>query len=182
MLLSYKFVGGLSFMFVNTVVVVVGVWMALGLRSGLWGPAFLLAILLLTLEFAIFYAVSALFGLLTGSPIVAILMASFTWAVLWGIGLFYTYFVEPSRHLQTLYAWVYPTMDAIHFILPRYKDLDLLMSTLLSQEWLGPAHPQRLENESTLAAIGWFESLGFTIGFIALLVGLACWWFARRDY
>src|SRR5262249_54409021 len=35
-LLIYKFIGGLTFMFVNTVVIVVGIWFVLGLRSGIW--------------------------------------------------------------------------------------------------------------------------------------------------
>src|SRR5262249_22644763 len=69
-LLVYKFIGGLSFMFLNTVIIVVGIWVVLGLRSGIWAPGFLLIIFILTFEFAIFYSVSTLFGVLTRSPVV----------------------------------------------------------------------------------------------------------------
>src|SRR5262249_48816585 len=33
-LLSYKYVGGLTFIFINNVYAIVGIWLALGLRSG----------------------------------------------------------------------------------------------------------------------------------------------------
>src|SRR5262249_59994152 len=64
-LLVYKYLGGLTFIFVTTTVVVLGVWLALGLRSGLWAPGFLLIIFVLTFYFAVLYAVSTLFGVLT---------------------------------------------------------------------------------------------------------------------
>jgi ABC-type transport system involved in multi-copper enzyme maturation permease subunit len=67
MLLTYKFVGGLTFMFLNTVFVIAGIWLILGFRTGLWVPTFLLAIPVLTFQFAIFYCVSVLFGVLTRS-------------------------------------------------------------------------------------------------------------------
>src|SRR5262249_23541766 len=50
-LLIYKFVGGLSFMFINTVFVVVGLWIVIGLRSGLWNTSFLLMIFIFTYQF-----------------------------------------------------------------------------------------------------------------------------------
>ena len=86
-LLLYNFVGGLSFMFLNTVVVVVGIWLVAGLRSGLWARRSSGCILILTFQFAIFYAVSTVFAVLTRSPIVAILAACFTWVLLWRSGL-----------------------------------------------------------------------------------------------
>ena len=86
-LLLYKFVGGLTFIFLNTVVAVVGVWAALGIRSGVWAPAFLETILVLTFFFAILYSVSTLFGVVTRSPIAAILLTVGVWAVFFIIGM-----------------------------------------------------------------------------------------------
>src|SRR5262249_48644963 len=88
-LLVYKYLGGLTFIFVTTTVVVVGVWLALGLRSGIWAPGFLLIILVLTFFFAVLYAVSTLFGVLTRNAIVALLMTCLFWGALWGIGRTY---------------------------------------------------------------------------------------------
>src|SRR5262249_34962790 len=47
-LLLYKFVGGLTFMFLNTVVIVLGIYLVIGLRSGLWVHGFLISIFVLT--------------------------------------------------------------------------------------------------------------------------------------
>ena len=81
-LLLYKYVGGLSFVFLNTVFVVGGLWLVLGLRTGIWGPGFLISILAITFFFAILYSVSTFFALITRSPIVAILMTVVVWGVL----------------------------------------------------------------------------------------------------
>lgn len=89
-LLLYNFTGGLTFIFLNTTLAVCGVWLALGLRSGVWAPTFLLTILVLTFYFAILYSISALFGVLTGSPIACILLTCGAWAVFFLVGVSHT--------------------------------------------------------------------------------------------
>jgi hypothetical protein len=180
-LLVYKFLGGLTFMFVITVVVVVGVWIVLGLRSGLWAPGFLLSIFILTFQFSIFYAVSTLFGVLTRSPIVSILAACLTWAVLWGVGTGHI-LLDATREFKLAPDWLYVTADTAHFVLPRYKDLDALNSQLIARDLLGPESLQRKAMDKFYASITWASSLGFTVGFIAICLGLACWRFSTKDY
>ena len=180
-LLIFKFVGGLTFMFVNTLVIVVGIWVVLGWRSGLWPVGFLCAIFVLTFEFAIFYSVSTLFGVLTQSPIICILISCFTWLVLWSVGTFYTA-VELLRPSKMFPEWVNTSADVLHFITPRYKDLDLLTDNLISRDLLNPDSPERKLTEKSFSQIKWGESLGFTTAFIALMLGLACWRFAVKDY
>jgi ABC-type transport system involved in multi-copper enzyme maturation permease subunit len=181
-LLLFKFVGGLTFMFLNTAVIVAGLWLILGLRSGLWPTSFLLTILILTFEFAIFYAISTLFGVLTRSPIVAILMACLAWVVLFVFGWAFSTFIEPTREYRVWPAWTYTTADVAHLVLPRYKDLDVLGSRLIAQDVLGPDNPTRKEIETNAKNIRWADTIGYTLAFIALLVGLACWRFSTKDY
>jgi hypothetical protein len=180
-LLVYKYIGGLTFMFVNTVVVVVGTWLVLGLRSGLWAPGFLLSIFILTFEFAIFYAVSALFGVLTRSPIVSILMACFTWVVLFVVGIGYQA-IEAIREFDITPAWLNTTADVAHFVLPRYKDLDALNSQLIGRDLLGPDSPERKAMDRIYSSIKWPQSIGFSVGFIGVMLGLACLRFGTKDY
>jgi ABC-type transport system involved in multi-copper enzyme maturation permease subunit len=78
-LLVYKYVGGLAFIFLTTVVAVGGMWVALGLRAGVFPVSFLLSILALTYFFAILYSVSTFFGVLTRSAIAAILLTIGAW-------------------------------------------------------------------------------------------------------
>jgi ABC-type transport system involved in multi-copper enzyme maturation permease subunit len=180
-LLVYKFIGGLTFMFVTTVVTVVGVWLVLGLRSGMWAPGFLLSIFVLTFQFSIFYAVSTLFGVLTRSPIISILAACGTWVLLWAVGTGHI-FLEATRELKLFPDWAYTTVDTAHFILPRYKDLDALNGQLIGRDLLGPDSPERKATDRIYEKITWGSSIGFTLGFIALMLGLSCWRFATRDY
>jgi len=95
-LLLYKYVGGLIFIFLNTTVAILGVWLALSLRSGVWAPSFLISIPIITFFFAILYAVSTLFGVLTRSPIVAILLTVAVWFGLFLVGVTHG-FVEATR-------------------------------------------------------------------------------------
>ena len=85
-LLVYKYFGGLTFMALLTSIAVLGVYLVLGIRTGIWAPNFLLAIPLLTLQFAILYAVSTLFGVLTRSAIVAMLATVAAWLIFFAVG------------------------------------------------------------------------------------------------
>jgi ABC-type transport system involved in multi-copper enzyme maturation permease subunit len=184
-LLAYKYIGGLTFMFLTTLVTVVGVWLVLGIRSGLWSPNFLLSVFILTFEFAIFYAVSTLVAVLTRSPIVCILVSCFTWLILWAVGyghLILDALRDIPKDLQPVPQWVFPTVDTVHFVLPRYKDLDALNSDLIGRDLLGPDSPERKAMEKVFSNISWGKSLGFTVGFIALMLGLSAWFFSRKDY
>ncbi len=188
-LLLYKFVGGLIFILVNTAVAVLGVWVALGLRSGVWASGFLLMIFVITFSFTILYAVSAVCAVFTRSAIVAILVTCFVWGLLFvtemGFGL-----VEGKRQEEVKENvpvaerfsenWFAKTVYAIHFVLPRKGDLDSLTSRLLLLDLLteNQVRAQKLDKTS----ISWGESLTVSGVFIAVMLGLACWRFATRDY
>jgi ABC-type transport system involved in multi-copper enzyme maturation permease subunit len=180
-LLTFKFIGGLTFMFLNTLVIIVGIWLVLSLRSGLWAPAFLLSIVVLTFQFAIFYSVSTLFGVLTRSPVVAILMSCLTWLILWGVGTGF-FVLEALRETDQAPKWLHTTVETLHFVLPRYKDLDALNTKLIAQDLLGPESPERQRIDKATSTMRWSESIGFTCAFIALMLGLSCWRFATKDY
>jgi ABC-type transport system involved in multi-copper enzyme maturation permease subunit len=86
-LLLYKYIGGLTFIFLNAAVAIGAVWLALGVRSGLWPMSFLYSALVLTFFFAILYSVSTFFGVLTRSPIAAILLTVGAWFFFFIVGV-----------------------------------------------------------------------------------------------
>jgi hypothetical protein len=180
-LLVYKYIGGLSFMFIPTAAIVVGIWLALGLRSGLWGSNFLLTILVLVFQFAIFYAISTLLGVLTRSPIICILLCCLSWGVLWGVPAVQG-MVRPFHQLEVTPAWVYNSLDVTRKALPRYKDLDALNSQLIAKDLLPQDDNLRKSIDDGVAKIDWGQSLAVTLAYIGLMLGLGCWWFATRDY
>jgi hypothetical protein len=157
----------------------------------------LLCIFIFTFQFAIFYAVSALLGVLTGSPIVCILASIGTWVILMGVGWGYrwhdatrpdtamgqaTAALEQGRSRGQSLSGVRTALEVAHFVLPHYKDLDVLVTRLLQHDLLDPGSPQMERAERSVSSINWPESLGVTVAFIGLMLGLACWRFVRRDY
>jgi ABC-type transport system involved in multi-copper enzyme maturation permease subunit len=231
-LLLCKFVGGLIFIFLNTSVAVLGVWLALGLRSGIWAPSFLLTVLVISAFFAILYAVSTLFAVLTRSPIAAILLTILAWFVLYTVGALYQFgeglrqqeerraasgtsrpeeakpkATRPPRRVQIgdkgepakrdesdneesinempempfrSDNWFFQSVRAIHFVLPRTRDLDHLMSVVLIRDLLTDNQIKSQKLDDT--RISWGESLTVSGIFVGLMLGLSCFWFATRDY
>jgi ABC-type transport system involved in multi-copper enzyme maturation permease subunit len=188
-LLVYKYIGGLTFIFLNTAVAILGIWLALGLRSGIWANGFLLTIFIITFFFAVLYAVSTLFGVLTQSSIVAILMTCGAWFVFFIVGTLYQVFDQQAKVEEELKVpqenrWSDNTFGSVvktvHFVLPRTSDLSQLMSQLLLSDFL----TGQLTKASQLnrGSITWGESLTVSAIFIALMLGLACWRFATKDY
>jgi ABC-type transport system involved in multi-copper enzyme maturation permease subunit len=188
-LLTYKFIGGLTFIFLNTALAVGGVWLVLGLRSGVWAPGFLLTIGVITFFFAILYTVSALFGLLTRSPVVAIMLTLVVWFVCYLVGQGHFAFeflakVESQQQVpvedRISEGWWVPVINTVHFILPRTSDLNVLTAQLLRSGLItqGQLDNQDVEFES----LNWGESLTVSLVFMAALLGLACWRFSAKDY
>jgi ABC-type transport system involved in multi-copper enzyme maturation permease subunit len=204
-LLLYKYIGGMLFIFLNTVLVVVGIWLVLGLRTNLWGVGFLLSIPVLTFQFAMYYAVSTLFAVLSRSPIVAILMTCLCWflfAVLVGQG--YSA-IDKTRSIRGLVEsqvevtgeempseeqlpekllpdWVYTTADIVHFVTPHLKDLDTLTDKWILDDVTAADSRERKLASKLYENFHWTETITVTSLYIVALLGFSCWWFARKDY
>ncbi len=220
-LLVYKYIGGLTFIFLNTVLAIGGVWLALGLRSGQWPTGFLVMILVITFFFAILYSVSTLAGVLTRSPVVAIAMTCVAWLVLFLVGLGYNHFEQarqsdeefvrlqqkqekelggvplpqappgqtgpsmdgagPPTHRDLSYqGWFAHVVYALHYVLPRTADIDKLSDQLLLRDLTFASLAG--EKKQADAPIAWVQSLTVSFAFIAVMLGIACWWFATKDY
>ena len=191
-LLLFKYIGGLSFVFLNATFVVGGIWLVIGLRSGIWAPGFLFSILAITFFFAILYSVSTFFAVLTRSPIVAILMTVIVWAVLFTIGIIHQ-FVDLQLQAEEKMGisltstepiagkWWVRTIQAAHFVLPRTRDLDVLTTNLLSRSLLSEAERKAKDLNNT-PSLTWGESLIVSGIFVAIMLGLSCWRFTVKDY
>jgi ABC-type transport system involved in multi-copper enzyme maturation permease subunit len=183
-LLIYKYIGGLTFVLVNTTIAVGGVWMVIGLRSGIWSNRFLLIIFGITFFFAILYAVSTLIAVLTRSAIVAILVTCAFWFLMYIAGSFYTGMdmVRKDKTAKDAFPnWVFTTADVMHAVIPRTKDLDLLTTKLIVDDTLGVAE-KREGHLDLITFPSWGEVLGVSGAWIAIMLGLACWRFSTRDY
>lgn len=84
-LLWGKYVGVLCFVLVQAIYFVVGTWLALALRTGVWEPSYLLSVPLLLLHFAIFFSFSLLLAVLTRSTVVCVFGSIAFWGICWGM-------------------------------------------------------------------------------------------------
>lgn len=182
-LLVYKYLGGLSFMFLNAVLAIGGMWLVLGLRSGIWGYQFLLSIAVITFYFAVLYSVSTLAAVLTRSTIVAILATCFTWLMLYLVGSGYQYSTMKAQAplREDVPKWMLTTINVLHDALPRAKDLDFLNQRLLSEAALTESEAADIRAELP-EQISWGASVTVCLAFIAVMLGLSCWRFAREDF
>ncbi len=81
-----KFFGGCAFIAINAAYFIVGLWLVLGVRFGLWNQRLLWAIPLYLFLFAIYYGVSSLAGLVWRNAIVSVVLAVVFWFVCWSLG------------------------------------------------------------------------------------------------
>jgi ABC-type transport system involved in multi-copper enzyme maturation permease subunit len=192
-LLVYKYIGGLTFIFISTAVAILGIWLALGLRSGVWANSFLLMIFVYTFFFAILYSISALFGVLTRSSIVAILATCGIWFFLFLVGVLHgigesVAMDESKRNVPAAERssdnGFWTVMRAMHFVLPRTSDLNDLGNDALARDFLPPTGMlgSMMREAMEFRQIKWTESITVSLVFIAIMLGLSCWRFATKDY
>jgi hypothetical protein len=188
-LLIFKYLGGLTFIFLNTLVAVGGMWLALGLKSGLWANYFLLMIPTLTFFFAILYSVSTLFGVISRSPIVSILVTCLAWFIFFAVGAAYS-FVDRLAHDEELHNTpteqrksdntVCTVIKVLHFVTPRTSDLNTLGDLMLAKDFLSEELVKAMRIDRT--SVTWSESISVSVAFIAVMLGAASWWVHSTDY
>ena len=180
-LLIYRYISGIIYVGTTVGLMVTAAWFVLGLRSGIWKPGILLSVPVITFFFAILYAVSAMVGVVTRSPVTAILLTCLIWFGLWILGLVYGYMDSTRGMPGENDAWAYPLVDTLHAVLPRTTDLDLLLRKVLMGQLLDGVQARQLRVEQ-MPAITWGSSLTVSLAFIAVLLTLGSWRFYRRDY
>ncbi len=75
--------------------------------------------------------------------------------------------------------WAYTTSDVLYKGLPRTRELSDLTAEWVGRGLLSEADEKKLEKKDRPP---WWETVGVTTAFIAVVLGLACWKFARTDY
>ncbi|MFK7821720.1 MAG: ABC transporter permease subunit [Planctomycetaceae bacterium] len=82
-----KFFGGCMFTLVCATTLVVGVWMLLGIRMGIWEHKLLLCIPAYLFLFAIYYSVSAAAGAIWRNAVVSLVLVVVFWLVIFVVGV-----------------------------------------------------------------------------------------------
>lgn len=190
-LLLFKYFGGLFFVLILTTFTVGGVWLITGIRAGVWAPGVFAVVPLMTLSFAILYAVSTATAVLTRNSIVAILVTLMFAGFLWLVGK--VEFIA-SVHRMTRdavaelkgekaeYAQWATISGGLNSALPRWHDIDVLTGDVVSSSLMTTKQQESQQGAMKKHLPTWGGTLGVTALWIAGLLGFSCWWFSRKDF
>jgi len=87
MLLIAKYIGGCAFILLNATYFIVGLWLIVGLRLDVWSQKLLLCIPIFLFQFAIYYAVSTLAGVVWKNSIVSISITVLFFLACFSVGM-----------------------------------------------------------------------------------------------
>src|SRR5262249_5301558 len=120
-LLVGKYLGVLSFVAFQVTVFIVGTWAAVGIKTGIWLPSYLMTIPILLLHFAVIYSFSALLAVWTRSTVACV----FGTVVFWLICCAMNYGRHTMVALDVLpYSGVVQwAVEAGYWVLPKPADL-----------------------------------------------------------
>jgi ABC-type transport system involved in multi-copper enzyme maturation permease subunit len=191
-LLLFKYLGGLFFVLILATFVVGGVWLITGIRAGVWAPGVFVVIPLMTLSFAILYAISTVTAVWSRNAIVSILVTLAIAGLLWLVGK--AEFASRVHRVlrdeeaalkkeEPKYDWWARAAVGLNSALPRWHDIDVLTGRAVEQSLMTPSQ----QEEQGTAGIkkhlpSWAGTIGVTALWIVALLGLACWRFSVKDY
>ncbi|MDB5305808.1 MAG: family transporter protein [Gemmataceae bacterium] len=178
-ILAGKYLGVVLFVGVQAVVFVAGTWFGLGFATGVWDGAYWFAVPLLVVNFAVFYAASALLAVCTRSTVVSVFGTLLFWVLCWAmnfthhrvVGFDVPGITPEAVTLTEVGYWTLPKpldMSGIFFEAMGAKDYSTPVPELEAVKRRGVFHPE-------LAVL---TSLLFAAGVLAL----AAYEFRQMDY
>lgn len=101
-----KFLGGCSFVLINATYLVVGLWLIVGWRLGIWNSRLLLCIPVFLFLFILYYSVSGLAGLIWRNTVVCITITILFWFACFVVGnakvMIDTFVHNPNRIVRLI--------------------------------------------------------------------------------
>lgn len=171
-LLAGKYLGAVLFVLFQASVFVVGTWLALGIRTGVWSPRYLLAVPVVTLHFAVFFSFSCLLAVWTRSTVVCVFGSVLFWFVCWGMNYGrHAALVHLADHAELTGGYL-RALEVGYWALPRPADLGHLLSV-----GLGAATPWPVGGVfARVEELGAWSPVASTVGsavFAAVMLGLS---------
>lgn len=174
-----KYAGVVLFVGVNALLFVGGTWLALGLKTGVWSPAYWLAVPLAMLNFGVFYATSAFLAVWTRSTIASAFGTLLFWIVCWAIN--YTHHWLSVTPPEGMTAMAQFALDAGYWLLPKPFDLTAIFhEAMVADGFAVQTEEMRRYQEAGRFAPG--LSILASSGFALVTLGLAAYEFEMAEY
>jgi ABC-type transport system involved in multi-copper enzyme maturation permease subunit len=130
-----KYVGVVCFIGLHVAIFFLGTWFALGIKTNVWHPEYLMGIPLMIFHFAVVYAFSVMIAVLTRSTMACVVAGVLFWIV--------CYAVNYGRHFAVAYEWInsggapLPSFTVLlseigYWLLPKPLDLTILLERSLN--------------------------------------------------
>jgi hypothetical protein len=179
-LLTGKVVGVLAFVTLLTGGFIVGTWLALGTKTGVWAPGYLLAWPLLVVQFAGLYTASVVTATCTRNATASLFTALACWVICLGVN-------HSRDSLQVAEgAPAHPRVtrlatEAAYWVLPKPLDFSKLLDQAVgaSKHFAESAEP---EEDVTGGRIGFAFSIGSSLLFAAVMLAIAARQLSTTDY
>jgi hypothetical protein len=180
-LLAGKYVGVVVFVALQASVFVGGTWLALGARTGVWAPDYLLCVPLLVLHFAIFFSFSAFLAVWSRSTITCVFGSLLFWLTCWGMNFgrhaALAHMAEEG-HVGAGYSRV---MEAAYWFLPKPADMGYLLARSLDADKYFPLGVE-IKKVTELGALSPELSLLASVAFAVVMLGVAGYEFVKAEY
>jgi ABC-type transport system involved in multi-copper enzyme maturation permease subunit len=130
-----RYLGALSIVAINLFYLVAGVWLVLGVKTGIWRAQLLLAGLIILLMYAVLLGFMMLVGVLTRSSSITIMLSYF----LFPLTVFLAFRESVTVILRTRLMVI--LLDALYWILPKISEVGALMGRLAAGKSPGSLAP-----------------------------------------
>lgn len=120
-----KFFGGTIVVFINIAYLVIGIWFLIGLKFGVWDPAFLITIFTITFAFAVLFGLIILIGIISQSSILAMMLTYLIFFILSPILNMRDQIMLLSDNKTLEFV-----LDGLYYIIPKTSELGSITSDL----------------------------------------------------
>jgi len=158
-LLAGRYLGTLAVIGANMIYLVLGVWLVLGIKTGIWNTNFLLAAAVALFAFAVMLTVVLVVAVLSNSAVLATMVAFFFVLI--------SPLLAQHERIRPLFRrpWARDTAEVLYYLFPKYYDL-------------GNASRLMMENRGFDNWMAVWSSAAFA----AVMLTAGLWAFARKDY
>jgi ABC-type transport system involved in multi-copper enzyme maturation permease subunit len=178
-ILAGKYVGVVLFVALQSLFFVFGTWFGLGIATGVWDGAYWFAVPLLVVNFAVFYAFSAMLAVVTRSAVVSVFGTLLFWILCWAMN--FTHHRITGFEVQGLTPMAGFLIEAGYWLLP--KPLD--MSGIFFEAMNAGAYSTPVPELAMVQEKGAFHpelSVAASLLFALGLLALAAYEFRTMDY
>jgi ABC-type transport system involved in multi-copper enzyme maturation permease subunit len=169
-LLIGKYLGVLTFVGFQMLVFFLGTWLALGLRTGVWGTGYLAVVPLFLLEFAVIFSFTVLVAVLTRSTVACLFGSMLFWLMCWGMNVgrhFAVGFEQLTGGTARLGAFSRGLIEVGYWVLPKPADVVMMLEDALG----AGTHAVTLSSQPEIQAA---YSAGAFAPELSVLASLAC--------